>query len=65
MDIWSALGQVHQGELTLQTMVFEPATLTVHVAFGPGPTTDQSPTAISLQSLLNESRDKARDFERV
>jgi hypothetical protein len=51
-NVWTALGQVHQGELTLQSMIFEPSTRTVHAAFGTGPTTDHAPTAISLADLL-------------
>ena len=52
-DAWAALGRVHQGDLTLQSMIFEPSTKTVHVAFGAGATTDRQPTAISLTEFLN------------
>jgi hypothetical protein len=52
-DVWAALGRVHQGELTLQSMVFEPAARAVHVAFGPGPTTDLRPTTLELGSVLD------------
>jgi hypothetical protein len=50
--VWAALGRVQQGELTLQSMVFDPAGRAVHAAFGPGPTTDCSPTRIELSNLL-------------
>jgi hypothetical protein len=52
-DVWAVLGLVHQGELTLQSMVFEPAARTVHVSFGRGPTTDRSPTTLELGPLLD------------
>lgn len=52
-DLWAALGRVHQGELTVQTMVFEPAARAIHVAFGPGPTTDRTPVRIELADLFN------------
>jgi hypothetical protein len=51
-DVWAALGRVHQNELTIQSMVFEPAARSVHVAFGVGPTTSQHPTTIDLAPLL-------------
>jgi isopenicillin-N N-acyltransferase like protein len=50
-DIWAALGRVNQGELTIQTMVFEPAARAIHVAFGPGPTTALPPVRIELGGL--------------
>jgi hypothetical protein len=51
-DVWTALGRVHQGALTIQSMVFEPAARAVHVAFGPGPTTNLRPTTLELGPLL-------------
>jgi hypothetical protein len=51
-DVWAALDRVHQGELTLQSMVFEPAARAVHVAFGAGPTTAGAPTTLELGPLL-------------
>ncbi len=47
-DIRRGVDQVHQGELTIQTMVFEPAAGAVHVAFGPGPTTQRPMARIEL-----------------
>jgi hypothetical protein len=55
-DIWAALGRVHQGELTVQSMVFEPAARAIHVAFGLGPTTDRTPVRIELMDLLGGER---------
>lgn len=52
-EIWAALHQVHQDSLTLQTMAFEPATRTLHVAFGPGPTTGLPPQTIALDEFWN------------
>ena len=51
-DVWAALGRVHQGELTIQSMVFDPAARTIHVAFGPGPTTALEPVRLDLANLL-------------
>ncbi len=51
-DVWAALGRVHQNELTLQSMVFDPAARAVHAAFGPGPTTDRTPYRLSVSDLL-------------
>jgi hypothetical protein len=53
-DVWAALGSVHQGELTLQSMLFEPAARRIRVAFGPGPTTDLRPTALELAPPFGE-----------
>jgi hypothetical protein len=38
-DVRRVLDDVNQGDLTIQTMVFDPSAVAVHVAFGPGPTT--------------------------
>jgi hypothetical protein len=37
-DVQRVLDDVNQGDLTIQTMVFDPSAVAVHVAFGPGPT---------------------------
>jgi hypothetical protein len=50
--VWAALGRVHQGELTVQSMLFEPAARAVHVAFGRGPTTTLEPITLELGPLL-------------
>ena len=49
---WSALHSVHQGELTLQSMVFEPMARAVSVALGVGPATALTPTRLSLPELI-------------
>lgn len=51
-ELAAGLHEVNQGELTLQTMVFEPATLRLHLAFGALPSSGQPMTAIDLRSLL-------------
>jgi hypothetical protein len=51
-DVWNALGRVQQGELTVQSMVFEPGAGAIHVGFGSGPTTDRAPVRIDLAELL-------------
>jgi hypothetical protein len=47
-DVRQVLDGVNQGELTIQTMVFDPSAVAVHVAFGPGPTTRIPLTRIDL-----------------
>jgi hypothetical protein len=53
--IWDALHSVHQDDMTIQTMVFEPAERLVHVAFGHGPSTALRPTTLTLSTLLTVS----------
>lgn len=45
---WAALDAVNQGALTIQSMVFEPARLSLHVALGEGPATRRPPTELRL-----------------
>ena len=47
-QVQRVLDEVHQRELTIQTMVFEPSAMALHVAFGPGPTTRVPLTRIEL-----------------
>jgi predicted choloylglycine hydrolase len=47
-DVRRVLDDVNQGDLTIQTMVFDPSAVAIHVAFGPGPTTRSSLTRIDL-----------------
>jgi hypothetical protein len=51
-DVQKALDEANLGEQTLQTMVFEPATLKLHVAFGSCPTTQHPLRALNLEPLL-------------
>jgi hypothetical protein len=53
-DIAQRLHTVNQGELTLQSMVFEPATLDMHLVFGPGPATRFPMNKLSLAELFTE-----------
>jgi predicted choloylglycine hydrolase len=45
-DVHSAMHAVNQGEMTLQTMIFEPASLRLHLAIGKPPT-----SALPLKTL--------------
>jgi hypothetical protein len=45
---WAALAGVNQGAMTLQSMVFEPRRLALHVALGAGPATASPPTELRL-----------------
>lgn len=46
------LHQANQGEFTLQTMVFEPRALKLHLAIGKPPTSDDALTTIDLAPLF-------------
>lgn len=55
IDVAAVQGRLHaanQGELTLQTMVFEPQTLTLHVALSAPPTSDDKLTRLDLRGFL-------------
>src|SRR3954452_6145354 len=49
------LDDVNQGELTLQTVIFEPATLKLHLAFGDPPATKKAMSEVELSHLFNEA----------
>jgi hypothetical protein len=51
-DVAAALDAVNQGAWTMQSMVFEPAALRLHVAIGPGPATRLPLRALDLGPLL-------------
>jgi hypothetical protein len=51
-DVWAALHAVSIPDLTMQSMVFEPAARVIHVAFGPPPVTDHPPAPIPVGELL-------------
>ncbi len=53
-DVHQYLDAVHQGEMTLQTMIFEPATLTLRLATAVGkvPASSQKLKRLELTSLL-------------
>jgi isopenicillin-N N-acyltransferase like protein len=50
--VQQGLDAVNQGDHTLQTMVFEPRELALHVAFGEPPVSDDPLTRIDLRPLL-------------
>jgi hypothetical protein len=47
------LHQANQGELTFQTMIFEPATLQLHLSIGQLPSSAQEMRLLDLRPLLN------------
>lgn len=51
-DVRKQLDEVNLGQLTLQTMVFEPATLKVHLALGPVPASQNPLRTVDLAPLL-------------
>ena len=50
------LDQVNQGEFTLQTMIFEPRDLVLHLAFGKPPVSDDPLTRIELKPLFVDQK---------
>jgi hypothetical protein len=50
--VQAALHSANQGDLTLQTMVFEPRTLAMHLAIGKPPTSDDPLVRIDLAPLF-------------
>jgi predicted choloylglycine hydrolase len=55
-DIAGRLHAVNQGELTLQSMVFAPTTLEMHLVFGPGPATRFPMSRLSLGELFQRQQ---------
>jgi len=51
-DVAKKLDEVNQGQFTIQTMVFEPATLQLHLAFGKGPCSSQPLKKLELAKYL-------------
>jgi hypothetical protein len=51
-EAWETLLDVSQDTLTIQSMVYEPARQTFHVALGEGPATLQAPTEVRLTDWL-------------
>jgi hypothetical protein len=51
LNLTAALHAVHQGGMTVQTMVFEPASRAIHLTFGAPPTTARPPVRIDLGPL--------------
>jgi predicted choloylglycine hydrolase len=54
-DIAERLHAVNQGDMTLQSMIFEPANLTMHLAFGAGPATRLPMKRLDLTELFRRS----------
>lgn len=53
-DVAKKLHEVNQGNLTLQSMVFEPATLKLHLAVGPPPASALPMKTVELAPLLKK-----------
>jgi hypothetical protein len=51
-DIAKGLDEANQGWLTLQSMIFEPAEMKLHLAIGPCPTSALPMKTLDLGSLL-------------
>jgi hypothetical protein len=57
--VHKGLDAVNQGDNTLQTMIFEPRELVLHVAFGEPPVSDDALTTIDLAPLFAGEREAA------
>lgn len=55
-----ALHAVHQGDLTVHSMVFEPQIRRLHLAMGPGPVTNNPFAVIDLADYFNRNSSTAR-----
>jgi predicted choloylglycine hydrolase len=53
-DIAKKLDEANQKEATIQTMIFEPATLRLDLAIGKGPTSAKPMKALELSALLKK-----------
>jgi hypothetical protein len=56
-DVAKRLHEANQGEFTLQTMIFEPAALRLHLSLGKGPTSARPLKALELGPLFKKGRD--------
>jgi isopenicillin-N N-acyltransferase-like protein len=52
-DVAQKLDEVNQGSLTVQTMIFEPATLKLHLAIGKCPSSSQPMKELDLKRLFD------------
>jgi isopenicillin-N N-acyltransferase-like protein len=57
-DIARRLHDVNQGEATLQSMVFEPSALKLHLAFGKGPASRLPMHELELSNLFGDGSDR-------
>ena len=53
-DVAQKLDDVNQGTLTMQTMIFEPGPLLLHLSFGPVPSSRQPLKELSLKELFGK-----------
>lgn len=51
-DVSKKLDEVNQGQFTIQTMIFEPAALKLHLAFGEGPASAQPLKVLEMAGRL-------------
>jgi predicted choloylglycine hydrolase len=54
-DVAKLLNDVNQGKRTIQTMVFEPSKLVLHLSIGRGPTSARPLKTLDLKPLLKDS----------
>ena len=51
-EVAKKMDEVNMGRMTVQTMVFEPAILVLHLSIGPGPTSAKPLRRLDLKPLL-------------
>jgi hypothetical protein len=57
-DVVKHLHAANQGPATMQTMVFEPDALRLHLAFGKGPSSTLPLKTLELAPLFHKEREK-------
>jgi hypothetical protein len=62
-DVRQRLNDVHQGDLTLHAMIFEPAAIRLHLSLGPPPASAQEFKTLDVASLLGNQRAPRLDPE--
>ena len=57
-DVARLLNDVNQGKRTIQTMVFEPSRLVLHLSIGRGPTSAKPLKTLDLKPLFEDAENK-------
>lgn len=54
-DVAKQMNAVNQGHMTIQTMIFEPSLMTLHLSFGPAPSSGRPLKKLDLASLFGDA----------
>ncbi len=63
-DVARKLHEVNQGQMTIHTMIFEPASLRLHLAIGPGPVSARPLKPIELGPLFAAEKPAAKPADK-